>query len=251
LDLFIDLLINLAAAFVWLIFTLIWLKMIYPTYRRRKLRNLWGIEDDDVTIVVAATPSIDCKYRTKTDDCYWSTEHGPIVGYGDAAALGLVLDSIRSISKTINLNVILSTDIGSETKDDNLILIGGPVYNSLVRDILRLINSPVTFDKYSIVEHLGASSKKMNPAISDESIVYDYGLIIKTRNPFNPSKIVFIIAGCHDPGSVAAAQYVVSNLLKMKKRPTLFGLAVEAPVSNFYVANPQLVTEIHELKSEQ
>jgi len=50
---------------------------------------------------------------------------------------------------------------------------------------------------------------------------------------------------------MAAAQYVVSTLLNTKKRPPFFGLVVEASVSDFYVANPQLASEIHEIKFKQ
>lgn len=246
LDALSDLLINLLASAVWAVLATLGALLLLPRYRRWALQRFWGFADEDVRVVVAATPSIDCDFRTQTNSCYWSVEHGPIIGYGDATALGHLMGAVRLASESLQFSFVLSTLIPPDIREHNLILIGGPAYNPLVGEIMNRVNTPVSFEGYSVRELRGANSLLHTPAITDGLITKDYGIILKTRNPFNSEKGVFIVAGCHDPGSIAAARYAMTALLKMRKRPESFALVVESEVlDNFYVGIPKLVSEIH------
>ena len=92
--------------------------------------------------------------------------------------------------------VKLDTDAREEDlKNNNLILIGGPVVNR----VTWMANSklPIRFDKE---QHWAIHSTiSDNNYPSDES-----GLIVKTKSPFNPDKSILIVAGKRYFGTRAA-----------------------------------------------
>lgn len=84
------------------------------------------------------------------------------------------------------LNVKLDTETRDEDLKQNLIIIGGPVVNSVTEKINHKL--PVWFDRdnnWSIVSNV--SNKKYH---SDET-----GVIVKMKNPFNKKKSILLVAG--------------------------------------------------------
>jgi len=98
------------------------------------------------------------------------------------------------LSNVANLSVKLDTEVREEDLKGNLILIGGPVVNTIV----GRINSkfPVRFDKennWNVVSSL--SNKVYN---TDET-----GIIVKIKNPFNNKKSILLVAGKRHAGTRA------------------------------------------------
>ncbi len=93
-------------------------------------------------------------------------------------------------------NVKLDTDAREEDiKQNNLILIGGPVVNRITE--LANPKLPVRFDEKQHWAIYSTASDSSYP--SDES-----GLIVKAKSPFNPEKSILVVAGKRYFGTRAA-----------------------------------------------
>ena len=113
-----------------------------------------------------------------------------------ALFLGTFLNYIPKV------NVKLDTEVDTADLKNNLILIGGPVVNKItdkINDVLL-----IHFDtKFKRNIH---SSLTRQVYLSDNC-----GMIVKTKNPFNPEKYILVIAGKRFSGTKAA---VISFLTK-------------------------------------
>lgn len=105
-----------------------------------------------------------------------------------ALFLGTFLNYIPS------LNVKLDTEARIDDLEDNLILIGGPVVNTITAKINNKL--PVKFDKNNNWNIISSSSNKTYH--TDET-----GIIVKIKNPFNSKKFILLIAGKRYTGTRA------------------------------------------------
>jgi len=92
------------------------------------------------------------------------------------------------------LNVKLDTEARTEDLQQNLIIIGGPVVNTVTAKINSRL--PVRFDKDKNWDIYSSISKKSYH--SDET-----GIIVKAKNPFNPKKFILLVAGKRYAGTKA------------------------------------------------
>lgn len=92
------------------------------------------------------------------------------------------------------LSVRLDTEIRSEDLQKNLILIGGPVVNTVTHRVNHSL--PVRFDMEFNRAIVSKVSGKTYHA--DEC-----GIIVKAKNPFNPKKWVLVVAGKRYAGTRA------------------------------------------------
>ena len=92
------------------------------------------------------------------------------------------------------LSVRLDTEVRSEELQKNLIILGGPVVNTITAQINDKM--PVRFDK----EH----NWTIKSEISDKHYPgEECGIIVKMKNPFNPKKWILVIAGKRYQGTRA------------------------------------------------
>lgn len=93
------------------------------------------------------------------------------------------------------LSVKLDTEVHSEDLQENLIILGGPIINTITAKINNKL--PIKFDKknnWSIVS-----------SISNETYYTDEtGVIVKMKNPFNNRKQILLVAGKRHSGTKAA-----------------------------------------------
>lgn len=101
-----------------------------------------------------------------------------------------------------HLNVKLDTEIQEGDLRKNLILIGGPVVNKITEKINSYL--PVNFDKVNRWSVYSTLSKNSYP--QDE-----VGIIVKSKNPFNPSKSILLIAGKRYSGTKAALIGIINH----------------------------------------
>lgn len=101
----------------------------------------------------------------------------------------------------------LHVKLDTETRDDdlrgNLILIGGPVVNMITRRVNPKL--PVRFDERRHFAIRSTLSKKIY--YGDEM-----GIIVKTKNPFNPKKAVLVLAGKRYGGTRAVILTLLTRL---------------------------------------
>jgi len=139
------------------------------------------VEDGELKAsIIVGSPDPHGPEKARSRDGYY--------GIDFALFLGTFLNYVHG------LNVMLDTEVRSEDLKDNLILIGGPVINTVTAKINDKL--PIKFDKeknWGI--HSSVSGKVYH---SDES-----GVIVKIKNPFNAKKKILLIAGKRFMGTKA------------------------------------------------
>lgn len=100
------------------------------------------------------------------------------------------------------MNVKLDTEVRVNDLKQNLILIGGPVVNKITDKVNDKL--PIHFDK--------KFKKNIRSSLTKQVYLSDNcGMIVKTKNPFNPEKNILVIAGKRFSGTQSA---VISFLTK-------------------------------------
>jgi hypothetical protein len=83
---------------------------------------------------------------------------------------------------------------------NNIILFGGPISNSLVKKIMVEKNkTSLQFQDHTIINT--KNNKRFKPEIRENKVIKDFGIIIKMKNPFNSNLNLIIVAGCFDYGT--------------------------------------------------
>ena len=106
------------------------------------------------------------------------------------------------------LNVKLDTETHDKDLQNNLILIGGPVVNTITEKINQKL--PIRFDKKNNWNIMSTISGKTYH--TDEM-----GIIVKAKNPFNPKKSILLIAGKRHAGTRAVMIAFLKNFKEIIK----------------------------------
>ena len=138
-------------------------------------------------------------------------------GYYDmdrALFLGTFLNYVPEI------NVRLDTEVKTAELKENLIVIGGPIVNSVTGRLNKHL--PIYF----------APDKNIYSKISKTAYSSDEtGLIVKIKNPFNPEKAVLVVAGKRFAGTRAAITAFLKGFKEIysgnKFRPGIMAKVVE------------------------
>ena len=128
--------------------------------------------------IIVGSPDPHGPEKARSKDGYY--------GMDLALFLGTYLNNVTK------LNVLLDTEAGSEALSDNLILIGGPVVNSIAHQVNDKL--PIRFELDNTIRS-DISGKLYT---SDET-----GIVVKAANPFNPRKFILVIAGKRNQGTRA------------------------------------------------
>jgi DNA-binding transcriptional ArsR family regulator len=121
-----------------------------------------------------------------------------------------------------DLNVKLDTEVRTEDLEKNLILIGGPVVNSITERINNQL--PIKFIK--------EENWKVKSSISGREYLSDeIGIVVKIKNPFNPKKYILLVAGKRHTGTRAVIIAFIKHFSEVIKgnslNPKLFARVVE------------------------
>ena len=112
----------------------------------------------------------------------------------------------------MDLSVKLDTEVRAEDLEKNIIVIGGPVVNTITGKFNPKL--PIRFEKQE--------NWAVHSTISEKTYTSDeIGIIIKTKNPFNPRKSLLLVAGKRYSGTKAAIiAFVkgVNTILRAKER---------------------------------
>lgn len=139
------------------------------------------IEDGQLNaVIIVGSPDPHGPEKARSRDGYY--------GIDLALFLGTFLNYIPS------LNVKLDTEARTEDLEKNIILIGGPVVNTITSKINDKL--PLRFDKENNWGIISTISNKTYHA--DET-----GIIVKAKNPFNPKKYILLVAGKRHSGTRA------------------------------------------------
>lgn len=185
--------------------------------RYRKARHFWRpVVEGKVQVVVSRFQPTE--FREPTG----------LVGGGDAFASRQLSDDFREIGlKGLEVVFVDESDLDRRA---NLILIGGPDANDVTRQALALTKPylqivdpgpglPMEIHDTAPpegVDHAGprieAVERYAADPFADSDPAVDYGMIIRTRNPFNPRAALVVIAGTYGYGAWAGVSLARDNL---------------------------------------
>ena len=120
------------------------------------------------------------------------------------------------------LNVKLDTEARREDLEKNLILIGGPVVNSITERI----------NDHLQIRFIKEENWKVKSFISGKEYLSDeIGVIVKAKNPFNPKKYILLVAGKRHAGTraviIAFIRHFEEIIKGNKYNPKLLARVVE------------------------
>jgi len=206
-----SLLIGVIASLISTILGYLIAKVVQYLRESRPLQKTWQFKEDEQIYVFIASPGeIDTGvYKKKI------TTLGNIYGFA------YVLNSIKRGYTTLEINHLYFTrdpktdNFSPELLGSTAICLGGPKHNWVSKLFLEEIHPPVVFDENDNLVDL-PNKRTYKPKIENGTILEDYGIIIKAGNPNNRRNKVFIFAGCHTYGVIAAAKFFYEKLPKMK-----------------------------------
>ena len=155
---------------------------LMPTQDEKGLLDPFIVEGRFNAQIIVGSPDPHGPEKARSRDGYYGID------------LALLLGSfLQSAPKP---NVKLDTEVKeSDLKENNLIIIGGPIINH----VTELVNSklPIRFEKDL---HYAVKSTITGKVYPNDEI----GLIVKAKNPFNAEKSILLVAGKRYPGTRAA-----------------------------------------------
>jgi len=203
--------INLLASLIWFLAGLLFVKykrLYSSTYPARKL---WQFKDPNNFIICIANSTI-----TDTGDY-----HRPATGIGQVRAVATLTMSLKKAYSGTHIDhIFMSTDQLHNRIENDIIILGGIKNNIIAKHYLEIIKDvqPANMDTNSISWKNDDNTVEKFKGITDgKEVLYDYGLIMRTYNPFLKDNTAVFIAGCHTYGTVAASNFFTKEVIKMER----------------------------------
>lgn len=210
LNVIIDLLIQIIVGVIIFILGYISQKIYKIIYFSRPLQKIWGFENKKEEICVVTG----------------NIEHGVwkhLMATGDIRTYGEVMSVLRNNYKKELVNNFFSKEFHPhQLRKYNVISIGGPKWNWVTRKILEELGNPFKFDLENgqLVDRRYNPPKRYDVEIENRNngVKADYGIIIKTTNPYKNDKNILIFMGYTTYGVLAAVrclsefkEYIMKN----------------------------------------
>lgn len=220
-------------------------------YRQMSTRNRWGL----------TTPKNLRIYLSEEITVAHGKDNIPTTAVGNAKALALIVRSLyrgwRSVGgdqKSGFKYVFVSQEWKSavEAEDVDLICLGGPTGNKVTRRALQELE-----ERGEIGDSIGLTQRPAKPGEegsnivlkgevldlerdSEEKIVADYGLIIRTNNPWDENHRLIIISGISTYGTFGAARFMVEEK-KNFPREKNFVVVIKTKVEGQYSGKGEIL----------
>lgn len=191
-------------------------------------RRRWGLSSPDrVRICVSASPDVETgQYRR------------PSTGIGQAKALALVAPSLTRGWRNIDIqSVYFPHELSGHELEADLILLGGPETNELTASALDLLRDSLGVAQDGSV--ILAGDHRYEGQTGDAAVTVDYGLVVRTGNPYSPGHSMVILSGSHTYGTVAAARFLIES--RLARRGGDLVAVVEARVERGHALTPKIV----------
>jgi hypothetical protein len=118
---------------------------------------------------------------------------------GDIRAEQLVYANLVRIGRGSDIMPLTTRDHEEKHLRENVICLGGPYWNAATRRFMQELHLPLRFDlsapddRTPLLDEL--SGKTFHSAWIDGCVCRDYGLFVRAKNPYNPSRHVILAAG--------------------------------------------------------
>ena len=178
-------------------------------------RRLWQLGNPANLVGCAATST------TTNTGVY----HRPATGIGQVRALVLATRSLNhAYQRKMDFNnILLSIDHLQERIENDLLLLGGPKNNQVTERFLKTISreQPALQVDSKIVWRIHRTRGQWSNqgalvyegGATNRHITTDYGLIVRTQNPFTSRhRTAILFSGSHTYGTVAAAKFFTEDL---------------------------------------
>jgi hypothetical protein len=200
----IDLLVNIAGGFALIAFGYVSRQLLFR-FHTRATRRLWrGIAGG---VLVAALTS----------------RKGPHLSSGVRTSLSETRILVGLLPKLVGLRTEVRISESAMTRargvtTSNLLIFGGSHVNELAAEALRLLQSVIQVHGEDRAARSFIAYGKTYSTIysSDDAVVKkDYGLIVRTSNPFasDPDLSAIFVMGLHGLGTAGAAQVLIDEHL--------------------------------------
>lgn len=115
--------------------------------------------------------------------------------------------------------------LSGEELRKNLVVVGGPDVNSTTATLLERLPCQLVVTRNdegrNIVRDL-VHGQDYGPSVDPAGRPRDYGILVRAKNPDDPTKVVLILAGAHGFGSLAAAVVAFSNAIELQRQWQVF-----------------------------
>jgi hypothetical protein len=183
------------------------------THSHFYFKEIWDFDYNDIVYIVC--PELQKPEERQNPEL---NEFLYLAKYGDIDSFLVLFSSISKLHPNVNLKFCTGREfnlIPGNPHSENLILIGGPDYNEITRYYSEKKSiTPYEFvEKNEDCEELGIKCPKSGITYfslfdkeSDLKCIEDYGYFIKTKNPGNHNKKIFMINGIHTYGVYGASK---------------------------------------------
>jgi hypothetical protein len=221
-----SILINLLSNIVWLPIGVLlaylgfWIQVRFPN------RKLWQLKNPSHLTVCAANSTM-----TNT-----GVYQRPATGIGQLKALVLATRSLNyAYRRQLDIqNILLSNEPLQERIENDLLILGGVQNNEMAAKLLELLDREqparmigrmiIWRTNYSGDRWMDQGALEYEGHAINRKVVMDYGLILRTYNPFTSrDRTAILFAGSHTYGTVAAAKFFTEDLHKHLRKLTYNG----------------------------
>jgi hypothetical protein len=201
-----DLLINLLAALIGIILAQAW-RQARRRVKYRASRAFWA--------PFLASPSHILISEVLSDEMRIYEMSG-LTGLGEVHSLIQMMTKFTDARMYTDMRVATPTQSAESVMNENLILLGGPDVNSATVRVVEALNPSLVVardeaDKNIVLDRL--TDTIYRPELSSVSVsgrrldrVHDYGIILRTKNPFNAGRHILLLMGAYGYGTLAAVQ---------------------------------------------
>jgi hypothetical protein len=140
-------------------------------------------------------------------------EASGVLGVGDAICLTLI-SSFTGANYHLELPVAYSDKVSGDDLASDLILIGGPDNNSVTKDVIGRVPTTLMFanpERFEVSFASVEANRLYSPEFASGKVIVDYGIILRTSNPFDRRHKVLVLFGCFGFGTWASGRCVCSE----------------------------------------
>jgi hypothetical protein len=181
---------------------------------RWQLQHIWGLKKSERIYIVSGA-------ITGVSDLVKTT----ILAGPDSEASSTLFATSNLLYPKSEIRHVYSSKFSRDLFKENIVSVGGPIHNYCTKDFLRKFSETVFFNdemdlifkskcysvKYDALDNSGTGDKPLN----------DYGIVVRTTNPYDSTKSILLIMGCDTYGVLAAARLVSSRLDSLACRKIL------------------------------
>lgn len=154
-------------------------------YKARSIRHIWKpfIQSKKLSVVLSTRP-------------------GPYARSTPRLSLLEMLSFVNISNRLSSIGIEVSPKDSQvridDIKNENLVVLGGPLANEVAKEIWTRISPNIPFSLDTEKQSFQMTTQEYIPVLgADGKIIKDYGIIIRQPQPFNPHMTLFYCLGCH------------------------------------------------------